>query len=429
MKRLLIDCAANEIRVALLHDHLLTEIYIDPIGAPSLVGYIYVGRVQNVLPGQFAFVDIGHDKNAFMNLPRDHGVKKGDAILLQIYKDAHGTKGPYGGQALKIKGHHVITFPTPRGEIGVSHKIEDPQERSRLRKAVHATLEKGFGAIVRTEAMGQDESIIKEETTRLIALHHDITTRAAYAKPPVRLYPAKNAAISFSNTATPSDDTADENTIDIGNPDFTLPDTLPNLLIDLLSDDLAEIHVATADRSPAFLSTLTSWINQIKPSLTSKILHYNKIDNDLFASFNIPQQITRALAKTVHLPCGGHMTIEQTEACVVIDVNTGAFSGSNNYRAAILRTNLEAAAAIAFQLTLRNLSGIIIVDFIDMKDRNDKQTLLQTLASEIKKDRIKTELIGMTELGLVQLTRRKTRPPLHAVHAPTTAQTHTKNPI
>ena len=389
-----------------MHDHLMTEIYIDPIGAPSLVGHIYVGRVQNVLPGQFAFVDIGHEKNAFMNLPRHHGVKKGDAILLQIYKDAHGTKGSYGGQTLKIKGHHVIIFPTPRGEIGVSHKIENPQERARLRKAVHAVLEKSFGAIIRTGAMEQPEDTLIEETTRLIALHHEISQRAQYAKPPTRLHP------TFDNNANDA-----------------LPDTLPSLLNDLLSDDLDEIRISTPDTTgstPAAFAAIAQCITAIKPSLAAAIFHHDTSENDLFTAYNIPQQITCALSKTVYLPSGGHMTIEQTEACVVIDVNTGAFSGSNDYRAAILRTNLEAAAAIAFQLTLRNLSGIIIIDFIDMKDRDDKQILLQTLAAEIKKDRIKTELVSMTELGLVQLTRRKTRPPLHAV---INGQTHTKNPI
>ena len=362
MRKLLIDRTPDCVRYAVLHDGKLKELYIEPTDAASLVGQVYVGRIQNLLPGQFAFIDIGMEKNAFINLPRDHGLRKGDSILLQIYKDAHGTKGPYGGQQLKLKGSTVIIHESPRRAIGVSQKITDPQERTRLRHAVYAALENGFAAIVRTNAAAQPDETLAEETRQLMALHRDLTARAAFAKPPVRLHPAAHAPTDLYN--------------------------------DLTADPFDEIHDGA----------------------------------DIFDAHRLAPQIGQALQKAVPLPCGGHLTIEQTEACVVIDVNTGAFSGTNNYRAAILQTNCEAAAVIAEQLLLRNLSGIIIIDFIDMKDRADKEILLNTLAAEIKKDRIKTELVGMTELGLVQLTRRKTRPPLHSYLAYLTAQTHTKTP-
>jgi len=382
MKCLFIDCQPERVRTAYTVDGKLKEVFIDPAGSASLVGHIYVARVQNVLPGQFAFVDIGAEKNAFINLPRNHGVKKGQSILMQIYKDANRTKGPYGGQQLKLKGRRVIVFESSRGEIGVSHKITDPVERSRLRGAVHAVLEKGCGAIIRTNACGHTEEELAAETTELIALYRDIVARARFAMPPTRLYPPKISALQ------------------------------DDLLTDLLTDDLDEIWVACPE-GDAMFSEVQAMLADAMPGLAHSIFFHDTFHKgDLFDAHDLTRQMERALEKTVWLPCGGHLTIEQTEACVVIDVNTGAFSGGQDYRAAILQTNLEAAAALCEQLNLRNLSGIIIIDFIDMKDRADKIALMDTLAREIKKGRIKTEMVGMTELGLVQLTRRKTRPPL-----------------
>ncbi|MCL2188648.1 MAG: ribonuclease E/G [Defluviitaleaceae bacterium] len=380
MKRLFIAQNEHALRTAYTVDDKLTEVYVDPTGTASRVGHVYVARVKNILPGRFAFVDIGDAKNAFINLPNCHGLKKGDAITMQVYKDAYAEKGAYGGLQLKIKGRFVIVHESERGEIGVSHKITDAQERSRLRSAVHGVLKerKGFGAVVRTNALGQAEEAVENEARDLIARYFAIQQRAKYVQPPALLHPENDAHEA--------------------------------LLTDLLTDDLDEIWLACPLK-------IQEAIIQILPSLKSKI-HLYEGEVGLFDAYNITCQMERALEKTVYLPCGGHLTIEQTEACVVIDVNTGAFSGAENYSAAILRTNIEAAAVIAAQLTLRNLSGIIIIDFIDMKDRSHKQKLLDALAAEIKKDRIKTELVSMTELGLVQLTRRKTRPPLAHEHIP-----------
>jgi ribonuclease G len=378
MKRLLMDCRPDCTRVAYTVDGKLREIYIDPAGSESIVGHIYVGRVQNILPGRFAFVDIGTDKNVFVNLPNIREYKNGHPLLLQIYKDADRTKGPYGSPHLKLKGRYAIIYESPRGEVGVSHKITDPGERSRLRGAVCAVLEKGFGAIVRTHALGQTEEDVTAETAELIAAYHDITARARHVLPPALLHPKKT-------TVLPED-----------------------LLVDLLADDLDEVWI----NGGGFESIKTTCM-QLAYKLKNNIFYHDENEKgDMFAMYNVTRQMERALEKTVWLPCGGHITIDQTEACVVIDVNTGAFSGRPDYRAAVLQTNIEAAAAIAFQLTLRNLSGIVIVDFIDMKDRADKTILMNALATEIKKDRIKTEIVGMTPLGLVQLTRRRTRPTL-----------------
>jgi len=399
MKRLFIEHTTEAVRIAYTVDGRLKELYVDPIEGASLVGHIYVGRVQNILPGQFAFIYIGTEKNAFINLPKDAGVKKGQAVLIQIYKDAYGDKGPYGGMQLKIKGRFVIIHESPRGEIGVSHKITNPVERSRLRGAVHGVLEKGFGAVVRTQAEGVDEGEIINEVNVLTAKYHKIVEKAEFTQAPALLYPEEN------NPST-------------------------GLLVDLLADDLDEIWV----------DNLKSKYDVFKINylLADKINYYETLEPSLFDAFNITTQITKALNKITHLPSGGFITFEQTEACVVVDVNTGSFSGQQNYHAVILQTNQEAAVAIAEQLTLRNYSGMIIIDFIDMKDRDDKQALLATLAQEIKKDRIKTEFVQMTELGLVLLTRRKTRPPLsHFLQTDCphckgsghiTAQKHTKNP-
>jgi ribonuclease G len=225
---------------------------------------------------------------------------------------------------------------------------------------------------VRTNCEGKDAEEISNEIGRLVAVQRAVMERALYAKPPEIIYR--------------------ENT----------------LLNDLLSDDLDEILVeGNCDGVRAAVS-----INM--PSFADKVICYDTEaeGRGLFDAFNLPHQIEKALRKVVRLPCGGFVTIEQTEACAVADVNTGQFTGKKNYRETILQTNLEAAGVLAEQVILRNLSGIIIVDFIDMKSAEDRKVLTRAVEQAFKKDRVGTEIIGMTELGLMQLTRKKTREPL-----------------
>ena len=376
MTRLLVECHGGQVRTALTIGGKLREIYIDPVENASLAGQIILGRLDAILPGQFAFVDIGTGKNALMNTSRDVPLKKGQPVLVQVYKDPTGNKGAYVGMELRLKGRYVVLLEGPRGEVGISQKITDENERKRLRVAARQALPKGFGVIVRTGAKGQAPETISSEIEELRLLHQRIQARAAHSTFPALIYP------------------------DVP----TVESRLSVLLSDLVSYDLSEIWICGLD-----FDTIKRAITDIMPGLEDRVYKHGP---GLFNAYNINGQISAALKKTVQLPCGGFITIEQTEACVVIDVNTGRFTGQKDFRTTILETNIEAAACIAWQLALRNLSGIIIVDFIDMPREEDKSALLGAFTGEIKKDRIKTEIVSITELGLVQLTRQRTREPL-----------------
>jgi len=376
MKRLLIENHAGRVRTALTIQDKLREIYIDPAENASLAGQVILGRLDAILPGQFAFVDIGTGKNALMNTSRDVPLKKGQPVLVQVYKDPTGNKGAYVGMELRLKGRYVVLIESPRGEIGISQKITNESERKRLKAAAICALPKGFGVIVRTSAEGQEPEKISAEIQELRLLHQKIQARAAHSTYPALIYPEI----------------------------ATIEGRLTGLLADLVSDEMSEILVSGLNRDE-----IRQTVAEIVPGLENRVFEHGP---GLFDTYNINAQISAALKKTVQLPCGGFITIEQTEACVVIDVNTGRFTGQKDFRTTVLETNIEAATCIAWQLALRNLSGIIIVDFIGMERDEDKSALLGAFSDEIKKDRVKTELISITELGLVQLTRQRAREPL-----------------
>jgi len=399
MKKLLIDSTSENTFTALTENDKPVEFFIDARDSNELggswVGRIIVGRIKTILPGQFAFVDIGAKKNAFMNLQKGHGLKAGLPILVQVQKDAAGTKGMCVGLEISIKGRLVVLCSnksavkgtqSPCGEIGsntptvfltpptvgISRKVENEKEIRRLRKIVWKVLPDGFSAIVRTNAEGLAAENIIREIEELHKEYLKITAHAEFVRPPVTLFPvSQSTAVS------------------------------KNLLSDILSHELDEIHI-NAENDEDFTAIKES-VCEILPDMANKISQ---------KPLNLRKQIKNALQKEVRLPCGGFITIEKTEACFVIDVNTGSNVGNTDYSTTVLETNLEAAEIIAAQIRLRNLSGIIITDFIDMPKEHDKNTLLEKLAAEIKKDRIKTELAGFVGLGMVLLTRRKTRPPL-----------------
>jgi ribonuclease G len=334
-----------------------------------------LGIVKNILPGQFVFIDIGAEKNAFMNIAHGHSFSLGSPILVQVRKDSFGSKGPCVTEQLVVSGRLAIIYKSPGVDCGVSRKITEKRERARLRKIALETLPAGYGVIMRTNSARRDEAEITEELAKLVTLHTRITDRARYAKPPITLHEQ--------------------------NP----------LLNDLLSDDIAELWVNDAAR----YEEVRRAVQAAAPELAERVLFYRATETDqrsLFDAYGVESQILRALQKRVWLPCGGFVTFEQTEACVVVDVNTGKFSDGKNARSTVLRTNMEAAACVAAQLPLRNLSGMIIVDFIDMRMEEDKVKLSAFFAEELTKDRIPTYIVGMTELGLMQLTRKKMRPPL-----------------
>lgn len=371
-KRILIDLSNDTVRTALTEDGNLVELRIDRLTGGSMVGQILLGTVKNILPSQFAFIDIGQTKNAFMNVEAGRALKTGQPLLIQVYKDASGTKGANVGEKLHLNGRLVIlTDDLP--EVGVSQKITDSAERTRLRGIARRAAVPGHGLIIRTNAQGKSEDDIRADITRLADLRRDITERARHARPPVVLYRENQ------------------------------------LINDLLADDIDEIILNDASEHAAIRQTVYA----AAPGFNGQVALHNETDGlPLFSAYGIEKQIERALRRQVWLPCGGFVTFEQTEACVVADVNTGKFTGRKDHRETVLRTNTEAAVCVAEQIRLRNLSGMIIVDFIDLCAEEDKRELVRVLGEAIKKDRIKTDIVGMTELGLVQLTRRKTREPL-----------------
>jgi len=375
MKQLLIDCVGERIFTALAHSGKPVEFFIEPreLRGGSQVGFIFVGRIKTILPGQFAFVDIGAKKNAFINLPTGHGLKAGQSILVQVQKDAAGTKGMYLTLDISVKGRFaVLEYNGVKGPtVGISRKITDEKESRRLRKIVWKVLPPEFSAIVRTNAVGLSAEEITAEIAQLHEKFSEITAHAEFIRPPAQLFPAQQNTLLSTN-----------------------------LLSDIISSDLDEIIIHAPEDD---FAELKKELCDFLPALVPKILQQ---------PLNLKKQAKAAIQKEVRLPCGGYITVEQTEACAVIDVNTGSNAGNIDYATTVLETNLEAAEIIAHQLRLRNLSGIIIVDFIDMPKEHDKAALLTKLEAEIKKDRIKTETAGFIGLGMILLTRKKTRKPL-----------------
>jgi len=376
MKRLLVEQTTDRIAVALTDNDRLKEIYIDNVADASLVGNIVVGRIRTIMPGQFAFVDIGDSKNAFMNLKTGHELKSGQPVLVQVQKDAAGSKGAYLSQEITLKGWLVILHQTP--EVGVSHKITNEKESRRLKQLVRELLPKGYGAIVRTNAEGQSREDIALEINKLHEMFEGIIKKAAYAMPPIRLHPSVSAQVE-------------------------------PLLNDLLSETIDEILLSGSDE---FCVGVKMHIAHLPTDFSAKI---TTCEAKILDTGSIKKQIKAALEKVVPLPCGGFITIEETEACFVVDVNTGNNISNHYYRETVLNTNLEAAAVIIDQIILRNLSGIIIVDFIDMTKQEDKAKLMSTLTVEAKRDRLNPEIVGLSKFGIAQIARSKRRLPLSHV--------------
>jgi len=345
MKRLIIDEQGPAVRTACLIDGKLEEIFIDYKDGGSIVGHIINGVVKNILPSRFVFIDIGQEKNAFMNLPENFNLKAGQYIPIQVRKDATADKGANLSHILQFKGRYAIVHPG-FGEIGVSKKIADKAERKRLNQLASSLLPKGYSCILRTPAADISDKDLEAEIFQLVKMCEDTRKVAEHA------------------------------------PAFKI------LYRDSIFNDLPDVDEVI---------TSSKWGG----------------DKKLFDAFDIERQITKALHRNVWLPCGGFVTIDPTEACIVIDVNTGKFGGKKNYRETVLKTNLEAAVVIAQQISLRNLSGMIIVDFIDMQKEDDRSQLLNAFTRELKAMRIPADIVGMTPLGLVQLTRRKQREPLY----------------
>ena len=388
---LLVNIGPRESRAALLDHGVLQEIYIERASRRGLVGNIYKGRASRVLPGmQAAFVDVGLTRTAFLHVDdiaasqaeggateRADDIRRlvspGDDIVVQVVKDPMGEKGARLTTFLSLPSSYLVYMPQGAG-VGVSARIDDEAERSRLREAMAAILanDSGGGYIVRTAARGAAAGLLATDVAYLRRVWQRVRERALQASPGQLVH-------------------AD------------LPLSL-RVLRDEISRGIERVLVDDADE----LERMRDFAHDFVPEAAQRISLHNS-DRPLFELHGVEDEIRRALERKVMLKSGGYLVIDQTESMTTIDVNTGGFVGHRNLEDTIFRTNLEAAVSIARQLRLRNLGGIIIIDFIDMQDAVHRRQVIEALQSGLASDRAQTHVASLSTLGLVEMTRKRTR--------------------
>jgi len=411
---LIINVTLQETRVALMANNVLTELYIERSRDRGIVGNLYKGRVVRVLPGmQAAFVDIGLDRAAFLyvtdvftdyaelepmiegnGLPEEGIIdldypkggafqrqehvgqiedllKEGQEILVQVAKEPMGGKGARITTYVTLPGRHLVLMPTV-DHIGISRRIEDEKERKRLRKIIEKNKPVGYGAIVRTVGEGKKDRDFKSDMDFLVKLWHDIQKR-------------------WERTGAPS----------LLHQDLNL--TL-RAIRDLFTPDVDRLII---DSHQEYENSL-EFIEAFMPRLKSLVEHYDS-QEPIFDHFGIEMDVSEALGRKVWLKSGGYIIIDQTEALTAIDVNTGRYVGKRNLEETILKTNLEAVKEVVYQLRLRNIGGLIIIDFIDMENELSRERVFNALFEALKTDKAKTNILKISELGLVEMTRKRTR--------------------
>ncbi len=390
MKEIILEGQDKRLRAALFENGLLMEVFEQEGEHSRLVGNIYKGRVENILPGmQAAFVDIGLEKNAFLYvgdaIPQRYLEDEGNAaapdqvrvelvlksrqeLLAQILKEPVGTKGARVSTNLTLAGRYVVLMPN-LDYVGVSRKIQEGEERERLRALAGALKPPGMGIIVRTLAEGLSEAELEHDISRVVELWVGIQSKIPHVSVPGLVYQ------------------------DL--------DLVERLVRDLIDRDVERI---TVDQE-SLASLLRSSLRAIGHAAAGAVCV--EVRGKLFEHYDVDYEIKKALQPKVWLKSGGYLVINQTEALTTIDVNTGKYVGKHSLEETVLHTNLEAAGEIARQLRLRNLGGIIIIDLIDMALEEDRQRVLETLSSHCGQDKIKCDVLGLTRLGRVEMTRKK----------------------
>ncbi len=372
-------------QIAVLEDNVLVEHYVNKAEATSFVGNVYLGRVQNVLPSmEAAFVDIGKGRNAVLyagevnwdvagldGQPRriEHAMKSGDQVLVQVTKDPIGNKGSRLTAQVSLPGRFLVYVPDG-SMTGISRKLPDT-ERTRLKSILKAAVPEGAGVIVRTAAEGATEEELSRDVSRLSAQWDDIAKKAKSASAPALLY---------------------------GEPDLAV-----RVIRDVFNEDVKQLIVSGDDA----WDMVQPYLAHVAPDLADRLSRWTD-DGDVFAAHRIDEQLAKALDRKVWLPSGGSLVIDRTEAMTVVDVNTGKFTGSGgNLEETVTRNNLEAAEEIVRQLRLRDVGGIIVVDFIDMVLESNRDLVLRRLLECLSRDRTKHQVAEVTSLGLVQMTRKR----------------------
>lgn len=377
--------AEDRIQIAVLEDGVLVEHYVTKGASASMVGNVYLGRVQNVLPSmEAAFVDIGRGRNAVLyagevnwdavgleGQPKriEFALKSGDPVLVQITKDPVGQKGARLTSQISLPGRFLVYVP--HGSMtGISRKLPD-NERSRLKSILKRVMPEDAGVIVRTAAEGASEDALEADVERLQALWTDITDATSSATPPELLY--------------------------------SEPDLAIKVVRDMFNEDVAKLVVS----GDSAWRTVDAYISAVAPDLLDRVDHWVEAE-DIFAHYRVDEQLMKALDRKVWLPSGGSLVIDRTEAMTVVDVNTGKFTGSGgNLEQTVTKNNLEAAEEIVRQLRLRDIGGIIVVDFIDMVLESNRDLVLRRLVECLGRDRTKHQVAEVTTLGLVQMTRKR----------------------
>jgi ribonuclease G len=386
-EQILINVTPQETRVAVTEQGAVQELHVERDSSRGLVGNIYLGRVCRVLPGmQSAFVEIGLPRAAFLHVadiwmsksggverPIEKILSEGQTLLVQVVKDPIGSKGARLSTQVSIAGRLLVYLPQDP-HIGISQRIEDEAEREQLRGKLHALIPPGEtgGFIVRTVAEQATDAELAADIEYLITLWKQIQAAAHTAPPQALLYQDLSLAT--------------------------------RVLRDLVTDTTERIIVDSRETYSKVLEFAQRYTRQAIPILE----HYNG-ERPLFDLFGVEEEIERALGRRVDLKSGGYVIVDQTEALTTIDVNTGGFVSGRSFDDTIFKTNLEAAGAIARQLRLRNLGGIIIVDFIDMESVEHRDAVLAEFRKVLAKDRTRVTVNGFSQLGLVEMTRKRTR--------------------
>ncbi len=387
---ILINWAPQETRVAIVENGALQELHLERTLERGMVGNVYLGRVARVLPGmQSAFIDIGLERAAFLHVadlhtngagprsdaplqPIERQVFEGQALTVQVIKDAIGSKGARLSTQISIAGRMLVFLPQDN-HIGISQKIGPQELRESLRERMHRLVgEQGGGFILRTNAEEASDAELADDIAYLRKTWATIRERAQTCPPGTLLHQ-----------------------------DLSLAE---RVLRDLTNESTQAIRIDSALQ----FGVLQAFGAAYMPGAVGKLELYRG-ERPIFDLFGIEEEIARALARRVDLKSGGYLIIDQTEALTTVDVNTGGFVGARNFDDTIFKTNLEAAGAIARQLRLRNLGGIVIVDFIDMAREEHQQAVLAEFRKQLARDRVRTTVSGFSQLGLVEMTRKRTR--------------------
>ena len=414
VKEIIINSTSTQTRVAITEDGNLADFFVDYPENRRMVGDIYLGRIARVLPGiRAAFIDIGMKHDAFLHFsdigertqqlqdmlgdedsdlddedengspstqskpeikrtePQIPTLKKGQEILIQVIKEPVSNKGVRVTSSVSLPGRFCVLLPYDN-KVGISKKIYDFKERKRLRYIARQIVPENYGLIIRTVAQKQDEEILKDDLKNLMKTWERIEKEAKTQNPPALVYQDLNTTVS--------------------------------VIRDLFNSDISKIFVD----SKKLHKEIKNYLEFVQPAIAEKVELY-KSTYGIFNTFKVDEQIKTLMGRKVSLPSGGYLVIEHTEAMVVIDVNSGRYAKSKDQELNSLKTDLEASREIARQLRLRDIGGIIVIDFIDLEDDKNRKKVYDELKKEFRKDRAKVSVLPMSDFGLIQITRQRIR--------------------